>query len=200
MNTIRSSSIALLLCTLVLAGCGAEYPLFAKIDLQTGRQAAGIYTNNVTIAVRGRDLRKQPAVIVYRLDDNPPIRLDSETPPHVLITGQLTAALQEQGLMLASDAPVFIQLDIKELLVTVTRPKFLYHATSRSRIVLTIHNGRTTFSKTFERENSSESMKRPKVTDLEAMLDKQLNEIVNRILTDTEIRSTIQKEAPQDAS
>ncbi len=172
-------------------GCAAHYPLATNLSLQVGGQTAGIYSANTTASLTGHDGRKDSAVVVYRLTGDPEVAIPNGKEPHVLITEQLAAGLKQQGLVFAKGSPVHIELDINELVATVTRPKLLYKAKARSSIKLSVHNRETTLTRIYNREADRESATRPDVADLEKMLDAQLSEIVDQIFKDQEVRSTI---------
>jgi uncharacterized lipoprotein len=179
--------------SLLLTGCGAKYPLTTNLNLQVSSQTAGIYSNATSAALKGRDARKDGAVVVYQLEGKPEIRLPNQTAPHILVTKRLAGGLQEHGLVFESASPVRIQLDINELLVAVIRPKLLYSAKAKSHLTLTIKNREISLTKTYAREANRDSVTRPPVQDLEKLLNDQLTDIVNQILQDEEVQATISK-------
>lgn len=185
--------IFLLALAIILTGCGAQYPLTTNLNLSPSSQPSGMYLNSNSAALKGHDARKDSAVVMYQLKGKPTIEIPNEVAPQILITEMLADGLQKQGLSFESDAPVYIQLDINELVATVTRPKILYTATAKSRLSLTIKSSETTLTKTYSREANRDSPTRPAVQDLEKMLNGQLSDIVKQILKDEEIRSTIRK-------
>jgi len=175
----------------LLAGCSAGYPLTTNLNPQLNRQPAGIYTNARSATLSGHDARTDAAVIVYRLQGEPEIKIPNETEPHILVTRQLADGLEEQGIVFAGGSPVQIQLDLMELLVTATRAKLLYRAKARSHITLTIRNRDVTLTKAYDREATRDSVTRPPVVDLEKMLNEQLADITQQILQDKEVQTTI---------
>jgi len=187
----KVKKIAILVFALFFSGCSAKYPTETNLKLQISSQTTGIYSNDTSAALRGHDARQNTAVVVYQLKGKPEIRIPNETAPHVLVTKRLADGLEEQGLVFASVSPVRIQLDLNELLVSVTRSKLLYSAKAKSHITLTIKNGKVTLTKTYDREASNDSVTRPPVQDLEKLLNNQLTEIVNQILQDEEVQATI---------
>ncbi len=187
------NKIVLLTFAFLLTGCGAKYPLTTNLNLQVGNQTSGIYSNGTSAALKGRDVRKDSAVIVYHLKGEPEIQIPNLIEPHLLVTERLAIGLREQGLEFESASPVRIQLNLDELLVTVTRPKLLYSAKARSHLTLTVKNGDTTLTKKYDREANRDSVRRPPVQDLEKMLNDQLTEIVTQILQDQEVRASINK-------
>ncbi len=187
------NKIVILAFAVLLTGCGAKYPLTTNLNLQVSSQPAGIYSNGTSAALKGRDNRRDSAVAVYKFKDEPEIQIPNETEPHLLVTERLAIGLQEQGLKFESNSPVRIQLDLNELLVTVTRPKLLYSAKAKSRLSLTIKNGDISLTKKYDREANHESVTRPPLQDLEKMLNDQLTEIVTQILQDKEIQTAISK-------
>jgi uncharacterized lipoprotein len=186
--------ILLLFLAIFLTGCGVQYPLTTKLDLQHGMQPTRIYFGNTLSAtLKGHDARTESAVVIYRQKGKPAVELPNETAPHVLITERLAAGLQEQGLSFQRAAPIRIQLDLNELVATVSRTKILYSITAKSRLVLTIKNSDITLTKTYSREANRDAATRPAVQDLEKLLNSQLTDIVNQILQDAEIQDTIGK-------
>jgi len=178
---------------LLLTGCGAKYPLTTNLNLQVSSQTAGIYRSDISAALKGHDARQESGVIIYQLEGEPEIKIPNQTPPHILVTERLAIGLQEQGLVFESTSPVRILLDLKELLVSVTRPKVLYNAKAKSQLTLTVKNREFTLTKTFTRETNHDSVTRPPVQDLEKMLSDQLTELVDQILQDQEIQASISR-------
>lgn len=176
---------------LFFSGCAAHYPVTANLLLQRDNQPSGIYGQNSAASLTGHDARKNSAVVVYQMKGDPEVAIPNEKEPHILITEQLAAGLKQQGLVFAKGAPVHIELDVNELVAKVSRPKFLYKTKAISSLKLAVHNKGTTLTRTYNRETDRESATRPEVVDLEKMLNAQLTEIVNQILQDQEVRSTI---------
>ena len=183
--------IAILAFAFLLTGCSAKYPMNTNLSLQVSSQTSGIYNNDISAALKGHDARPDSAVVVYQLKDQPEIRIPNQTAPHILVTEQLANGLQDQGLLFKNASPVRIQLDLNELLVLVTRPKFLYSAKAKSHLTLTIKNEKITLTKTYDREANNDSATRPPVHELEKLLNDQLTNIVNQILQDEEVQATI---------
>jgi len=182
---------AMVACIFLLAGCSADYPLYANLHLRAGNQPMGIYDNTTTAILSGHDARKNSAVVAYQIKGQSEILLPNETEPHVLVANQLARGFLEQGLVFENGAPVRIQLNLEELLVKVNRPKILYNATARSHITLIVTNRGTTLTKTYVREANRETATQPPVKDLEKMLNEQLTDIVKQILQDEEVRTAI---------
>jgi uncharacterized lipoprotein len=185
--------IFLLALTILLTGCGAQYPLTTNLNLPPRSQPMGIYANTLSAALTGHDARKDSAVVVYQIKDKSKIEIPNEVAPHVLVAERLADGLQKQGLSFHTDAPVRIRLDVNELVAMVTRTKILYTSAARSQLTLTIKTSAITFTKTYSRQANRDSATRPPVKDLEKMLNGQLTDIVNQILQDAEIRDTIRK-------
>ncbi|GAB6190348.1 YajG family lipoprotein [Desulfocastanea catecholica] len=186
-------NIFLLALTILLTGCAAQYPLTTNLKVPPRSQPMGIYGDSHSAALKGHDARKDSAVVIYQIKGKPQIKIPNKVAPHVLVAERLADGLQQQGLSFQSDAPVYIQLDINELVATVTRPNVLYTSTAKSRLALTIRNSEITLTKTYSRQANRDSATRPPVKDLEKLLNGQLIDIVNQILQDTEIRNAIRK-------
>ncbi len=184
--------LPVLAITLLLAGCSPQYPMEANLKLQITGQSPGIYSGS-SATLTGHDARKDNAVLVYQLKDKPEVRIPNGKAPHILITEQLAAGLQEQGLVFLSPSPVHIQLNLNKLVAQVTRPELLYNATAKSNLSLTIQNGKLSLTKTYDRQGTQDSATRPKVEELEKMLDDQLIDIVKQILQDDEVRAAIKR-------
>lgn len=177
---------------MLIAGCSTDYPLTTTLQLHSGSQPSGIYDHSITAVLTGHDARKESTVVAYHLDQ-PVILLPNEIEPHVLLTGQLAHGLLQQGLEFQKGAPIHIQLNLEHLLADVSRPGILYKATAKSHITLILTNRGTTLTKTYRREANRESATRPSVDDLEKMLNEQLNDIVDQILHDSEVRDAIRR-------
>lgn len=181
--------LVLLACLLLLSGCTAKYPAIANLNLRVTAQPP-IYTD-ADAFIQGHDARKYKEVIIYQLKDQEPIGVPNISPPHILATERLAGGLRDQGLTFESISNVQIHLDIDELLVTVTKPKFLYTAEAKSRVTLKVIKSGTSLAKKYEREATQESAQRPDIRKLENMLNEQLSEIINQILQDQDVRSAI---------
>lgn len=189
----KNTIITIVTLAMLLTGCGAQYPLTTNLSLEVSRQPAGIYHGDTTATLQGHDTRKDSAVVAYQLKGDPEIRIPNETEPHALVTNLLARGLIEQGLVFEGGAPVRIQLNLDELMASVTRPKFLYSTKARSHLNLTITNREITLTKAYDRETNRDSATRPPVQDLEKMLNDQLTDIVKQILQDEEVRTAISK-------
>jgi uncharacterized lipoprotein YajG len=183
--------IILLTCLILLAGC-AKQPVIANLSVRLGEVPAGIYGGGSSVLIIGQDARKSQEVVVY-MTDQPATSLANISPPLQLISEKLAEGLQGQGLLLDRSSPVQLKFSINELQVWVTRPKVLYRADAKTYITLTIENRGALFSKDFKREANQESATRPKLPDLEAMLNSQLSDIIHQILVDEEARKLIGK-------
>jgi len=183
--------IAILTFVFILFGCSSKEPMSANLMLQLDNQLTGKYSDESSAALRGHDARQDASVIIFQLEGEPDIRLPNQTAPHLLVTEQLANGLREQGLVFKSNSPVRIQLDLNELLVSVTHPKLLYSAKAKSNLTLTIKNGKVTLTKTYNRQATNDSVTRPSVHELEEMLNSQLTNIVSQILQDEEVQTTI---------
>lgn len=179
----------LLAVALLLGGCAPQYPVVANLNLQIMPQPP-IFTDTSAF-IQGQDARKNDEIIIYLMKDQMPIAVDNMSPPHILVTERLAGGLREQGLMFENSAPTRVYLEITELLVTVTKPKFLFSADARSRITLKVVNETSSLAKTYQRQATHESPKRPDTAKLENMLNEQLSEILSQILGDEDIRKAI---------
>jgi uncharacterized lipoprotein len=182
--------IILLACIALIAlsgGCATKHRVMANLNLAITAQPP-VY-GDVSAFIQGHDARKEDAVIVYLLKDQPPSMVPNMSPPHILATERLAGGFREQGLVFASESEVRILLDITELLVTVTKPKFLYNAEAKTRVTLKVVKGGTSLAKKYDREATQEFAQRPDISKAENMLNTQLSEIINQILKDEDIRN-----------
>lgn len=179
----------LLAIALVMTGCTSYYPTVANLNLQIVSQPP-VY-GDAKISIEGKDLRQAKEIIVYQLKDQMPIAVDNMSPPEILLAERLAGGLKEQGVQLVSRSETRLFLEINELLVTVTRPKFLYSTEARSRVTLTIVKDASSLAKKYERQATKESPGRPELPQLEQMLNEQLSDIVSQMLQDEDIRQAI---------
>lgn len=184
-----------LLGLFLLFGCTSHTPNATSLDLQLTEQGGGVYSNRSNASIHGKDLRPQAEVIFYNLQDAAFVKLANSTPPHELITGRLAAAFQQQGLQLAVDAPVTLTLEIHKLQAVVTHPKALYKTDVYSSIRFIVNNRGSILTKNYTREAAQESLMRPDLQDIESMLQEQITEILELIVSDTQIKSLIRKNA-----
>ncbi len=183
--------ITILLLSLLIFSCGYNYPINANLNLQIIPQTGDIYSSDITAALSGKDSRANPEVVIYQITDGAAVRITNLSPPHILISERLAGGFREQGLQQESSAPVKINLEIKELVATVTRPKVLYMTTAISQLYLTIDNRGRTLTKTYNLESKREALVKPDIAELEQLLDLQLSDIISQILGDTNIQSFI---------
>ena len=183
-------NIILLACVLLFAGCGAKYPETANLNLLVPDQSATVYSNS-TVYVNGQDVRESPEVIIYKLKKEPVVKVPNINSPLVVVTERLTGGLREQGLQFETNSPARIMLKLNQLLVTVTKTKALYNIEGVSQITLKVTKGNDSLTKRYNRQNDRKSVSRPKISEIENMLNEQLSDIVTEILSDTEIQELI---------
>jgi len=176
----------------LLGGCAQKYPLYTNLDLTLSHQPP-IFTD-VSASIEGYDKRYGEEVIVYQTGSQEPIKMDNMTPVHILVTERLADALREQGLQFDNDAEKRIIVEVRELLATVTRPKFLYTAEVKTGITLRVVKIDTSLVKKYDRQATRDTPGRPDVHELENMLDEQLSDIVAQILKDEDIRQALATE------
>ena len=181
---------ALLACILLFSGCTVKYPESVNLSLQVAPQSSAVYTES-TASLRGHDARSNPEIVVFRVANEPVVKVQNINSPHVVITEQLAGGLQGQGLEFKSNAPVRIRLDLNQLLVTVTRSNMLYNSEAVSQVTLEVKNTKTSLKKLYTRNDSQSSVSRPGIDKIEKMLSDQLSTIVNQILMDAEFRKMI---------
>ena len=184
------NKLVLLLCILFLSGCGVKYPETANLNLEVTSQPETVYTDSFA-SIKGLDARERPEVIVYQLKNEPVVWVSSPTPPINIITEELKSGLRNQGIRIDRDGPVRIDLELNQLLVTVTKPKRLYNAEAVSQVTLNARYGKNSITKEYIRQNSEESVRLPKVDQLETMLNEQLSDLVTTILADKNLRELI---------
>ncbi len=184
-------NLAVLILLILFTGCAHNYPINANLNLQIIPQTDGIYSDGKTASITGIDSRTEPEVVIYQITDGAAVRITNLSPPHILVSERLAGGLREQGLQQESLSPIKIQLDIKELVATVTRAKVLYLTKATSSINLIIDNRGRTLTKSYNLESNRESLSKPDMTDLEKLLDAQLSDIVSQILGDSNIQEFI---------
>ena len=184
------NKLVLLLCILFLSGCGVKYPETANLNLEVTSQPETVYTDSFA-SIKGLDARERPEVIVYQLKNEPVVWVSSPTPPITIITEELKSGFRNQGIIIDRDGPVRIDLELNQMLVTLTKPKRLYNAEAVSKVTLNARYGKNSITKEYIRQNSEESVRLPKVDQLETMLNEQLSDLVTTILADKNVRELI---------
>lgn len=182
--------IVLLLCVLLVSGCSAKYPQTANLNVVVPNQSEAVYTN-AFVFINGLDVRENAEVILYKLKTQPAVKVPSRNSPISIITEELAIGLQKQGLQFDTAAPVRIDLELNQLLVTVSKPKRLYNSQAVSQMTLKARHGKNSITKEYTRQNDQESVMQPKITKIETMLNDQLSDIVMTILTDRDLRELI---------
>lgn len=181
-----------LLAGLLLVGGCAKQPVIANLNPRIGDQPAGVYVPGTSVAVQGQDNRKVQDVVIF-LNDQPPTRLANISAAADLFSARLSAGLHDQGLTIDPASPVRLKFDLNDLLVQVSWQKLLYRAEAQSYVTVDVENHGAVITRIFKRESFSESATRPKLPDLEAMLNGQLSDILQMILKDEEIRQLLAK-------
>lgn len=182
--------IILLACVLLFPGCTVKYPEIANLKLEVPFQSSVVYTNS-TASVRGHDAREDPEIVVFKVKKEPVVKVSNINSPHIVITERLIGGLREQGLQFKSNSPVRILLNLNQLQVTVTKPKLLYNSEAVSEVIMEVTNSKNSLTKTYTRKHDQGSASRPKIDEIEKMLNDQLSDIVSQILMDTEFRKLI---------
>ena len=184
------NKIVLFTCVLLLTGCGVKYPETANLKLMVPSQSVAVYTNS-TVLVNGLDARENGEVLVYKVKEEPVVKVPSLNSPITVITEGLSDGMREQGLKIETNAPVRIDLELNQLLVTVSKSNNLYNSQAVSQITLKAMNGKNSFTKTYNRQDDRKSVLRPKITEIENMLNGQLSDIIIKILSDMDLRELI---------
>ena len=181
----------ILFVTALLAGCAGTMPKQADFDIDIGNQNAGRYPPAVSATVIGRDDRSEPYVIDYDAAGESRTKISSRIPPRIQLQESLERGLRRQGLKLREGADTAIVVEVKELLAKVTRPGMLYTAKVSTRLRLLVDNHGSRLTLDYNRETDSDSLTRPKVLDLELMINEQLSDIIQKILRDDRVRTAI---------
>lgn len=184
--------MGVVLLVMILAGCATTMPNMADLDITVARQQPATYPASLKVTLIGRDVRTKPAVIVYQLAGEPAVSLVSRLPIRELVQEGLARGLKQQGLNLVDQSDIAVVVKVKELLARVTKPGMLYSAVVRTRLRLVVGNGGSTLTLDFNREATKESLTRPEVLDLELMINNQLSDIVNKILSDDRVKQAIE--------
>ena len=167
--------IVLLACVLLFPGCAVKYPETANLNLQIPVQSSAVYTDS-TAYIRGLDTRENPEIIVFKIKDEPVVKITNLNSPEKVVLERLAGGFYEQGL---------------QLLGTVTKPKLLYISEAVSQVTLEVMTSKASLKKKFTRSGTQESVSRPDVSEIEKMLSDQLSSIVDQILVDAELREVI---------
>lgn len=184
------NKIVLITCVILLSGCGAKYPETASLKLMVPNQPAEVYAD-LSLSINGVDARENAEVIVYNVKEKPAVKVSNLNSPITVIIEALSTGVREQGLQIEANTPVRIDLELNQLLVTVSRPKRLYNSQAVSQITLNAVHGKNSFIKNYTRQDNSESVFQPKISDIENMLNDQLSDIVMTILSDMDLRELI---------
>jgi uncharacterized lipoprotein len=182
--------LVLLACTLLLTGCSVKQPATTDLNLLIMGQSNMIYSGEAA-TIRGEDTRMDSAVAVYRIKEDPAIKVTNISAPHVMLTEQLANGYREQGLIFSNGSDVRILFKLNELLVTITKPKMLYLAEAKSQISIQVVKGSKSVTKKYDRQATQESAKKPDIFKIETMLNSQLSDIINQILKDEDLRAAI---------
>jgi uncharacterized lipoprotein YajG len=182
-----------LFIVMILAGCAGSLPDKADLNIEIGKQSGGIYPASLDVNVIGQDKRPDSHIIIFKMDKEPATTLDSRIPPQNLLKESLAHGFLQQGLGLSQRSGVTATGIIKELQVRVTRTGALYAAVANTSLQLIINNNGNILTLEFNRKSKQDSMTRPKVLDLEMMLNEQLSDVVTKIMVDDRVRTAINR-------
>ncbi|HBT97554.1 MAG TPA: hypothetical protein DEB25_07970 [Desulfobulbaceae bacterium] len=179
---------------LVLSSCAAEVPRHTNLHPALPERLNQRYAqDDSAFAITGKDSRRSADVIVFALGNDPVIRLDNRPAPEELLADLLSLGFQKQGLIVYPAAPTHLTVIVDELVAKVTRPKALFRTETKTRVRLSVQKHGTTLTRTFTRESSGETLRRPELSVLEQGLNDQLTDIIAQILADRDIRRVIDK-------
>ncbi len=186
--------LMVVLVGLVLFGCAGTMPEKADLTIEVANQTQRVYPASLKVNIIGRDRRSERYTILYQVDNEPAVTLQNRVPPQDLIKESLEHGLRQQGLNLRARANISVVIVVKELLAKVTRLNMLYSTKVRTHLQIIVGNGGSTLTLDYDREANKDSLSRPKVLDLEMMLNDQLSGILKKILADNRVRTAIKGE------
>ena len=185
--------LLLMLIVIMLSGCAATMPNKTNLNPTLEDQPTGVYPAGIEILVDSRDDRLEKHVVAYSFKNEPVTVLFNQVAPQIMMAERLADGFSQQGLIRVGRANVMVTVAIEELLVTVGKTKsgLLYNAEAKSRLRLTVNNNGSVLTKDYNREASKESATKPDIPDLEAMLNVQLADVIEKILGDGQVREAI---------
>lgn len=185
--------LLLMIIAVMLSGCAATLPDKINLNPTLEDQPAGVYPQGIEILVDSKDDRFEKHVVTYSFKNVPSIMLFNQVAPQIMLAERLTDGLSQQGLTRVGRATNTVTIAIEEMMVTVTKTKsgLLYNSEARSRLRLTVNNNGSVLTKDYNREASKETATKPDIPDLEAMLNVQLSDVIEKILGDGQVREAI---------
>lgn len=184
-----------LFIAMILAGCAVSLPDKADLNVEIANQSGGIYPASLDVNVIGQDKRPDPHIILFKMDKEPVTALDSRIPPQNLLKESLAHGFRQQGLGRSERSGITATVVIKELQVRVTRAGALYAAVANTSLQFIVNNNGNILTLEFNRKSKQDSMTRPKILDLEMMLNEQLSDVVTKILADDRVRTAINRKS-----
>jgi len=185
--------LLLMIIAVMLSGCAATLPDKINLNPILENQPAGVYPPVIDIFVDSKDDRFEKHVVTYSFKNEPSIMLFNQVAPQIMLAERLTDGLSQQGLTRVGRSTITVTIAIEEMMVTVTKTKsgLLYNSAARSRLRLTVNNNGSILTKDYNREASKETATKPDIPDLEAMLNVQLSDVIEKILGDGQVREAI---------
>lgn len=186
----------LLTCSLLMTGCGKPAHENAYLDFGINPQPADIYFDGETALITARDKRKETEVITYLPGTEQQLKILADPTINSILTGQLAKGFGDQGLILTREEPgAYITMEIVSLHADIVRDKGLYLSEVKTSLQLTVETTHNKLTKTYNRDADRKNITKPLLEDVEVMIREQLQEIVNLILIDPEIQTTIKKQS-----
>ncbi len=185
--------LLLMIIAVMLSGCAATLPNKVNLNPTLEDQPSGVYPPGIEILVNSKDDRFEKHVIAYSFKNEPSTLLLNQVAPQVLMAERLADGFSQQGLISVGRSTVMVTIAIEEMVVTVTKTKsgLLYNSEARSKLRLTVNNSGSALTKDYNREASKETATKPDIPDLEAMLNVQLSDVIEKILGDGQVREAI---------
>ena len=183
--------LAVAFAVVLFCGCANTMPDKADLFIDIANQPAEVYPASLNVIVIGRDKRPDPSIILYAMENEPPVRISNRTPPQILIKDSLVQGLRQQGLNMGDRANISITILVKELQARVTKPRSLYASQAKTQLQVIVGNYGNVVTLDYTREASKESLTRPSVLYLETMLNDQLTETITKILEDQRFQAAI---------
>jgi uncharacterized lipoprotein len=185
--------LLLVIIAVMLSGCAANVPNKTNLNPTLETQPAGVYPPGIEIYVDSHDDRFEKQVITYSFKNEPSTMMFNQVAPHIMMAERLADGFSQQGLNRVGRADITVSLGIEELMVTVTKTKsgLLYNSEAKSKIRLKVNNSGAVLTKDYNRQASKETATKPSIPDLEAMLNVQLSDVIEKILGDGQVREAI---------
>lgn len=181
--------VSAILVSVSIAGCSnTPTHLIVSPDLMTTPKVQYV---NKSAQFSVKDMRTAQHVIQILHDGEAAQLMNSQEALTAVVEQTLKKAFKQQGLTLSAQANNHIEVIIDKALISVEQGMVSYQAKNELAITVKVKNSAQTLTKTFTSKGTSDGPIGVDIAVLERDFNQQLSKLLNRIITNDEVKSFI---------